>query len=370
MPRSLPWLALGLLLALLTACREEKVSAQPLKTVPVRTAHPAPLPSKRTLIGTVRARYESELAFRTGGKIVARLVEVGDLVQAGQVLARLDPADHALALQAAEDQLRAAQVDARQAAADEARLQRLLSDRSVANADHERQKSKAEAAAAQHAQARRQRDLSDHKQSYTTLAADREGIVTSIRFESGQVVSEGTPLLTLASRDAWEMVVELPENLAVRADALQATARFWQNVLPETPLILREVAPQASHPGATFRSRFRLPQEEALRQAGLRLGMSATVQVNDQEKTQATQLPATALLQQNSTPFVWVVVQDTQLQQRPVTVLRQESEQVWLAGLQEGEQVVVAGGYKLEAAIPVRAKADSAPANNSQGVTP
>ncbi len=357
MPRLCRYFTWALVLVLLGACREEKVVVAPLKTVAVLTAHPTPLPSKRTLIGTVRARHESELAFRTGGKIVARLVEVGDRVQAGQALARLDPADHELALQAAEDQLRAAQAEARQAAADAARLQRLVSDRSVADADHERQKSKAEATAAQQAQARRQRDLSSHKQSYTTLTADREGIVTSIRFESGQVVSEGTPLLTLAGTDGWEMVVELPESLAMRAEALQATARFWQSTLPETALILRELAPHASASGATFRSRFRLPQEEALRQAGLRLGMSATIHLHEQEMVQATQLPATALLQQNSSPFVWVVGQGNQLQQRPVTVLRQESERVWLSGLQEGEQIVVAGGYKLDAAVPVLAKA-------------
>ncbi|WP_130470014.1 efflux RND transporter periplasmic adaptor subunit [Candidatus Magnetaquicoccus inordinatus] len=348
-------LALLLALSLLPACKEEKAVRQQNKMVQVVTVHPTPLHTKKSTLGTVRARYESELSFRTDGKIVARLVEVGDHVQAGQILARLDPSDHELALQAAEDQLRVAQIDAKQASVDEARLQRLLRDRSVADADHERQKAKAAAAAAQQAQAKRQRDLADHQHAYTTLTAHRAGIITSVRFESGQMVNEGQPIVTLASPDEWEMVVDLPESVVAQNKPLQAVARFWVNSLPETPLVLRELAAQAAPTSGTFRSRFRMPQEAALRQAGLRLGMSATVHLESQDGPLASPLPASALLKNSAAPFVWIVVNGSQLQQRPVTLLRQENDSVWLDGLQEGEQVVVTGGFKLDAALPVQA---------------
>src|SRR5262245_46990622 len=49
--------------------------------------------AKRDFVGVVRARYETDLGFRVGGKIVTRIVNVGDRVQAGDVVARLDPED-------------------------------------------------------------------------------------------------------------------------------------------------------------------------------------------------------------------------------------------------------------------------------------
>ncbi|MBF0183357.1 MAG: efflux RND transporter periplasmic adaptor subunit [Magnetococcales bacterium] len=353
----------------LSGCREEKTVQPASKPVPVITVQAAPLHTKRVLLGTVQARYETEMAFRTGGKMIARLVEVGDTVKAGQPLARLDPADHELALQAAEDQWRAASVDATQAAVDEARLRRLLSDRSVADADHQRQKAKADAAAAQQAQARRQRELASHQLQYTTLQADRDGVITAIRFESGQVVSEGTPLLTLASAEGWEMVVDLPESLVGQVERWQATARFWPSNVPETPLTLREVAAQANLPARTFRSRFRLPQEASLRQAGLRLGMSATVHLTLSEASPAIRLPTTALLQSHDKPFVWLL-HGQQLQQRPVEIHRQESDHVWVEGVQVGEQVVVAGGQKWDASMPVRAMPMDGAASGKRNGTP
>ena len=142
--------------------------------------------------------------------MVDRLVEVGDVVKAGQALARLDPADYQLAVSAAADQVQAASVDAQQAASDEARLRRLLADGSVGSADHERQKARADAAAARLEQARRQLDLARNRESYATLVAPYAGVVTALRFERGQVVAEGQPVLSLARDGEREIVADLP----------------------------------------------------------------------------------------------------------------------------------------------------------------
>ena len=140
---------------LLTACSEPPAPAAIVKPVFVTTVTPANSAQSRSFTSAVRARVETELGFRTGGKVVERLVEVGGSVKAGQVLARLDPADYQLAVKAAADQVQAASVDAQQAASDEARLRRLLADGSVGAADHERQKARADAAAARLDQANR-----------------------------------------------------------------------------------------------------------------------------------------------------------------------------------------------------------------------
>lgn len=144
---------------LLTACSEPPAPAAIVKPVFVTTVTPANSAQSRSFTSVIRPRVETELGFRTGGKVVERLVEVGDSVKAGQVLARLDPVDYRLAVKAAADQVQAASVEAQQAASDEARFRRLLADGSVGAADHERQKARADAAAARLDQASRQLEL-------------------------------------------------------------------------------------------------------------------------------------------------------------------------------------------------------------------
>src|SRR6185369_6661147 len=214
---------------LLTACSEPPAPAAAVKPVFVTTVTPANSAQIRSFTSVVRARVETELGFRTGGKVVERLVEVGDVVKAGQALARLDPADYRLAVSAAADQVRAASVDAQQAASDEARLRRLLADGSVGSADHERQKARADAAAARLDQVHRQLDLARNREGYATLAAPYAGVVTALRFERGQVVTEGQSVMSLARDGEREIVADLPEEWVRRARTLAATATPWND---------------------------------------------------------------------------------------------------------------------------------------------
>ncbi|MEY8689075.1 MAG: biotin/lipoyl-binding protein [Leptothrix sp. (in: b-proteobacteria)] len=120
-PVALACATLGLATTL-TACAPKTVSAPVVQSVyvsPVRNDNGA---AQRVLFGSVRPRVESDLSFRTGGKVTERLVDLGQTVQAGQVLARIDPADYQLAVQGAAEQQRAAEVDAVQSASDAARF--------------------------------------------------------------------------------------------------------------------------------------------------------------------------------------------------------------------------------------------------------
>ena len=241
---------------LLTACSEPPAPAAVVKPVFVTAVTPANSAQIRSFTSVARARVETELGFRTGGKVVERLVEVGDSVKAGQVLARLDPADYQLAVKAAADQMQAASVDAQQAASDEARFRRLLADGSVGAADHERQKARADAAAARLDQANRQLELARNREAYATLVAPYAGVVTTLRFERGQVVAEGQPVLSLARDGEREIVAELPEDWVGRARSLVATAAPWNDPKSQVRLVLRELSPQASVQGRTYRARY------------------------------------------------------------------------------------------------------------------
>lgn len=342
---------------MLAACSERPQPAAVAKPVLVTTVAPAHAAQSRSFTSTIRARVETELAFRTGGKVVERLVEVGDSVRAGQVLARLDSADYQLAVKAAADQVQAATVDAQQAASDEARLRRLLADGSVGAADHERQKARADAAAARVDQAHRQLELARNREGYAALVAPYAGVVTALRLERGQVVAEGQPVLSLARDGEREIVAELPEDWVGRARSLSATAAPWSDPKAQVRLVLRELAPQASAPGRTYRARYAPAPGSRESVAALPLGSTMQLTLSAPQAGPATAvLPVTALVKGSGSAGVWTVnAKGSGLALTPVQVVANDDATVQVTGLAAGSRVVIAGAQKLDAGMAVRA---------------
>jgi RND family efflux transporter MFP subunit len=360
MNRTIPTLSLASLAAaslLLTACSKPPATAAVVKPVFVTTVAQTASTQTRTFTSVVRARVESEVGFRTGGKVVERLVEVGDRVKAGQVLARLDPADYQLAVKAASDQVEAASVDAQQAASDEARFRRLLADGSVGAADHERQKARADAAAARLDQARRQLDLARNREGYAALVAPYAGVVTAIRFERGQVVPEGQPVISLAREGDNEVVVDLPEDWVGRARSLTATAAPWHDPKAKVRLTLRELSPQASAQGRTYRARYAAASESRAQVSALPLGSTMQLSLSAPQAGPATvSLPVTALVKGSGAPGVWTLdAKGSGLVFSPVQVVSLDDATVQVTGLASGSRVVSVGAQKLDAGTPVRA---------------
>jgi RND family efflux transporter MFP subunit len=342
---------------LMAGCSEPPQSPVVVKPVFVTTVAPTASAQARTFTSVVRARVESEVAFRTGGKVVERLVEVGDRVKQGQVLARLDPADYQLAVKAAADQVQAASVDAQQSASDEARFHRLLADGSVGTADHERQKARADAAAARLDQARRQSELARNREGYAALVAPYAGVVTAIRFERGQVVPEGLPVMSLAKEGEHEVVVDLPEDWLGRARSLTATAAPWADPNTRLRLSLRELSPQASAQGRTYRARFAATPESRAQVSALPLGSTVQLTLAAPLAGPATvSLPVSALVKGSGPAGVWTLnAQGSGLVFTPVKVVAIDEASVRVSGLAAGSRVVSVGAQKLDAGIPVRA---------------
>lgn len=349
--------ALAAACALLAACSGPPAPVAAVKPVFVTTVSQASLGQARAFTSVVRARVETELGFRTGGKVTERLVEVGDLVKAGQPLARLDPADYQLAMRAAADQVQAASVDAQQAASDEARFGRLLADGSVGAADHERQQARADAAAARLDQARRQLDLARNREGYATLVAPYAGVVTALRFELGQVVTEGLPVLSLARDGEREIVADLPEEWVGRVRTLAASATPWHDAKSPLQLVLREVSPLATAQGRTFRVRYAATPQSRAQVSALPLG--STMQLNlsgPPVGPAATVLPVTALVKASGAAGVWMLdAKGSGLVFKPVQVVGTDDAWVRVTGLTAGSQVVSIGAQKLDAGITVRA---------------
>lgn len=347
---------LGLALAALgivAACAPRQAPLPPLPAVYVTAVRNDSGAFERVLFGSLRPRVESELAFRTGGKVTARLVELGQSVRPGQALARIDPVDYQLAVQAAADQQRAAEVDAVQAASDAARFKRLLADGSVGGADQERQQARADAAAARLAQAQRQLDLARNRAGYAVLTAPFDGIVTALRLESGQMVSEGQAVLSLARPGELEVQADVPEALAASLEGLQASARIGERGSADVKLRLRELAPSASAQTGTYRARFTMVSVPS--EADLRIGMSTELRLARPGGAPAAELPLSALLITGQQPAVWLADATTgALTHQPVQLLSQTTDRVRLGGLADGTLVVSVGAHKLDAGLEVQ----------------
>jgi RND family efflux transporter MFP subunit len=362
--------AVGLTIAL-TACAPKTAPAPivPLVYVsPVRNDNGA---AQRVLFGSVRPRVESDLSFRTGGKVTERLVELGQSVRAGQALARIDPADYQLAVQAATEQQRAAEVDAVQAGSDAARFKRLLADGSVGAADAERQQARADAAAARLVQAQRQTELARNRAGYAVLTAPFDGVVTAVRFETGQLVDDKQAVLSIAKPGELEVVVDLPEQLLAGLKAWQASAMLDNTADPSqanpVALRLRELAPSANAATRTTRARYALAAPA--QSSGLHMGMSAEVRLQQAGRISGAELPLGALLVTNTSdnegktpasetiagPSVWLVDTKTgALKRQAVQLLSQSTDRVRVAGLADGALVVSVGAQKLDAGLKVQ----------------
>lgn len=377
LPHRLALPALLALATLMAACAPKPAAPPVLPSVFVSSARNDTGAAQRVLFGSVRARVEADLSFRTGGKVTARLVELGQNVRAGQALARVDPADYQLAVQAAAEQQRAAEVDAVQAASDAARFKRLLADGSVGAADAERQQARADAALARLAQAQKQFELARNRAGYAVLTAPFDGVVTAVRFESGQMVNDGQSVLSLARPGELEVVVDVPESLVAGLKTWQASlvagasadASADASAAEPVPLRLRELAPSANAATRTTRARYALAQ--AHEGTELRMGMSAEVRLQQAGRVSGAELPLGALLVTAAAgaasesgasqagagtgPSVWLVDAKTgALQRRPVQLLSQTTEHVRVAGLPEGALVVTVGAQKLDAGLKVQ----------------
>ena len=310
--------------------------------------------AQRSYSGEVRAKIETTLGFRVAGKIVERRAELGQAVKAGQVLARLDPTDAALQLTQAEAQRALA-------AADVARYRDLKAKNYISASALDARETAFKAAEAQAA-------LAKNQASYTTLVADRSGVIGQVLAEPGQVVSVGQAVFRLAPEGEREIAIALPEG-EVTSFKLNQTAEvtFWAAAGATSgatgkPLTgrLREISPVADPVTRTYAARVSLKGADPL----LPLGMSATVRFPSGAPgapgTKRLIVPLTAIFQQGNQPAVWRVGADSTVTLQAVTVSAYtDAGAVVSGGLAGGEQIVAAGVNLLTAGEKVRIAAQS-----------
>ncbi|MBA5803892.1 efflux RND transporter periplasmic adaptor subunit [Rhizobium changzhiense] len=343
--------ALPLLLSvsLLAACDQNSVAGEAAAPRPVKvvmaTAEQAKIASSP---GVVRARIETDLAFRTLGRMVSRKVDVGDLVHKGDVLSEIDPLTLQLAVKSAEAELRNAQAQLENAATTETRKRKLMQSSAASIADHDLAEQQLKSAAANVAKATASLAKANEQLGYAELRAEFDGVVTATSAEMGQTVSAGQPVLKLARLEQRDVVVDVPEaqfsrvrlgdrfNVALQLDSrIQATG------------VVREIAPQADANTRTYRLKIGIDQAPDI----FRLGAVVTATPLAGERKQAITLPLSAIRHEGGGSQVWVVdraraevVLRTVELNGPASAPRSVLVQ---AGLREGEEIVIAGVDEL-----------------------
>ncbi|WP_448509020.1 efflux RND transporter periplasmic adaptor subunit [Immundisolibacter sp.] len=313
---------------------------------PVRAAQ-VPVPTaadgQQRYAARIEARHESVLAFEVGGRIKTRLVDVGDTVATGAVLARLDDSDLRLRERDLAARLAASRAERADAAAALRRASDLRPKGFVSQADLDRATYRDQATAAQVEALTAQLALARRELTYATLTAPFAGVITARSVEAGQVVRTGQAAFTLARPDELEVVFDLPEQR--RAD-LPPTVEVTLWTQPDRPITasVREVAPQAADGSRTYRVRATLAATAGVTPG---LGMSATVGLVGTAPLLA--VPTSAVLtRDDGQPAVWVIAADNTVHLRPVTLGAVQADQATIAaGLAAGEWVVTAGVHDL-----------------------
>lgn len=335
--------------AAVTGC--EKVNGEQTKQEPVRLVRvtkvgaSAPL-QQLSFSGEVRARYETVLSFRVGGKLIDRNVEVGTLVKPGQALARLDPKDLQLGVRAQQAELAAAQSELRLAEADYKRFKELLEKRFISEAEFDRRETALQSARQRVAAAGAETNQARNQAGYTALVAEHAGVVTAINAEIGQVVAAGQPVVRVARLDEKEIVISVPENQVAQVrNAGEAVVTLLAH--PDKPYsgALREFAPASDPATRTFTAKV------AVRDAddALRLGMTSEVVFQQRGDQPVVMLPLSALYTKSNTPSVWVVDPRT-FKVAPVAVETNgitENFVIIKTGVKPGDVVVTAGANLL-----------------------
>lgn len=329
-----------------------KSDADPRTAPPLvrTTAASAAEGTNREFTGIVGARVQSDLGFRVGGKVVARLVDAGQPVRRGQPLMRIDPTDYSLAAQAAAGTVAAARARAVQTSADEQRYRDLVSAGAVSATAYDQAKAAALAARAQLSAAEAQARVSRNDAGYTVLVADADGVIAETLAEPGQVVSAGQTVVRLARSGPREAIVALPEALRPALGTV-AAARTYSGLGGKAQL--RQLSDAADPATRTFEARFVL----AGTPAAAPLGSTVTVHLSVPGQAAAISVPLSAIYDRGHGPGVWVVASraSPKVAWRPVKLAAIGDETATVAaGLRPGERFVALGAHMLHQGQAVR----------------
>ena len=311
--------------------------------------------SERAFTGIIGARVQSNLGFRGPGKIVERLVDIGQQVKTGQPLMRIDETDLRLALTAKRNAVAAAHASVVQLNADERRYANLASNGWVSRQRYDQAKAASDTAAAQLAAAEAQARVAENEATYSVLVADADGTVIETLGEPGQVVSAGQTVIRLAQAGPREAVVALPETIRPAIGSVAEASVYGADGRRYTAH-LRQLSDAADAQTRTYEARYVLDGEAA----AAPLGATVTIRLASQASQPEVQVPLGAVLDDGRKTGVWVLDRATStVRFRPVKLVRVSGETAVISGLSFGDPVISLGAHLLQEGARVRTASES-----------
>src|SRR2546426_3120908 len=298
----------------------------------------------RTFTGIVEARVQSDLGFRVGGKILERSVNMGQRVQKGQVLMRLDDVDLKLAFAAQQANVEAARAKYIQANADQGRYAALVKSGAVSRQEYDQARAARDSAKGQLEAAEAQARVSNNSSEYAVLLADADGVIVRTLSEPGQVVAAGQTVIQLAHDGPREALINLPEGVRPDLGTMASARLYGRDQMYQTRL--RELSDAADPASRTFAARYVLEGEAA----SAPLGSTVTIGLLTKQTSgsQCVQLPVGAIHDRGNGPGVWIVDDKSEVKFRSVTIASIGKEEVVVSGgVQAGEKVVALGAHLL-----------------------
>jgi multidrug efflux system membrane fusion protein len=356
-PISLPSIVMLMALGLvLSGCSEEKVETKeivrPVKVVVVADAGEA---RKLDYSGSVKARTEMNLV---AGKITERHVNIGDRVEPGDLLARIDPTDYQLAVTSAEANLVAAEKQVETTGLAKARADQLFAKNVTSKSQLEEAALAQEQAVSARDAAIASLDQAKNQVRYTDLRSDQSGIVTAVNADIGQVIGAGSPVVAVAVDGEKEAEIAVPEmDIAKFRPGQAVTARFWSDAGLVLAGKVREVAGSADRLSRTFAVRVSLPNDQRVL-----LGMTATIETTGEVGQSFISVPLSALSEKDGKKVVWVVKRETgTVHAREIVVSDFSGDGVNVTqGLKPGDIVVAAGTQFMSDNLKVKLPATEA----------
>jgi RND family efflux transporter MFP subunit len=300
--------------------------------------------NSRTFTGVVEARVQSDLGFRVGGQILERSVNMGQRVQKGQVLMRLDDVDLKLSFAAQQANVEAARAKYIQANADEARYAGLVKSGAVSRQEYDQARAARDSAKGQLEAAEAQARVSNNSSEYAVLLADADGVIVRTLSEPGQVVAAGQTVIQLAHDGPREALINLPEGVRPDLGTMASARLYGRDQMYQARL--RELSDAADPASRTFAARYVLEGEAA----SAPLGSTVTIGLLTKQTSgsQCVQLPVGAIHDRGNGPGVWIVDDKSEVKFRSVTIASIGKEEVVVSGgVQAGEKVVSLGAHLL-----------------------
>jgi RND family efflux transporter MFP subunit len=350
-------LAVALVAIALSGCNDH--AAAPItRTAIVRTeiVQPRDRQASVTLTGEVQARFRADLSFRVGGRVVARYVDVGAHVQAGEVLALLDPAEQEADVDAATAALLAAESQLRVAKVTFERQKALIASGFTTRTVYDQAQEGLRTAEGVLDSAKAQLGTSKDALGYTALRAEAAGVITARNLEVGQVVQAAQPVFSLAQDGERDAVFDVYESIFFGdLDGSRVSLALVSDAGVTASGYVREVSPAIDAKSSTIRVKVAI-QDPPIAMA---LGSAVAGAVRARAQQQIA-LPWSALMAAGSKPAVWTVDPATKTAAlKPVTIGGYEAREVLIkAGLTPGERVVIDGGKLLSVGQAVTYKGD------------